>query len=65
MKTNCSMNDVSQGLESGWRKYYNYSCQPVDYSRNPVAIRVCMNGRINSKCDCLVFKMLNGIKETK
>lgn len=65
MKTNCSMNYVLQGLESGWRKYYNYSCQPVDYSRNPVAVRVCMNGRINSQYDCLVFKVLNGIKENK
>lgn len=31
----------SQGLEGGWRKHYNYRCQPVDYSRNPVAMRVC------------------------
>lgn len=29
-----------QGLESGWRKYYNFRCQPVDYSTNPIAVRV-------------------------
>lgn len=29
-----------QGLEGGWRKHYNFKCQPVDYSNNPVAIRV-------------------------
>lgn len=31
---------VIEGLEGGWRKYYNYRCQPVDYSRNPVAMRM-------------------------
>ncbi|XP_055321858.1 elongation of very long chain fatty acids protein 7-like [Sitodiplosis mosellana] len=31
---------VVEGLEGGWRKHYNYSCQPVDYSRNPVAMRM-------------------------
>lgn len=30
----------SQGAEGGWRKHYNYRCQPVDYSTNPRAIRV-------------------------
>lgn len=29
-----------QGLEGGWRKHYNFRCQPVDYSTNPSAIRV-------------------------
>lgn len=31
---------VLQGLEGGWRKHYNYRCQPVDYTRNPIAMRV-------------------------
>lgn len=31
---------VIEGLEGGWRKHYNFRCQPVDYSNNPVAIRV-------------------------
>uniref|UniRef100_A0A182P528 Elongation of very long chain fatty acids protein n=1 Tax=Anopheles epiroticus TaxID=199890 RepID=A0A182P528_9DIPT len=31
---------VYEGIEGGWRKHYNYSCQPVDYSRNPVAMRM-------------------------
>lgn len=29
-----------QGLEGGWRKHYNFRCQPVDYSTNPNAMRV-------------------------
>lgn len=29
-----------QGLEGGWRKHYNFRCQPVDYSTNPSAMRV-------------------------
>ena len=31
---------VWEGLEGGWRKHYNFRCQPVDYSDNPVALRV-------------------------
>ncbi|XP_055698226.1 elongation of very long chain fatty acids protein 7-like isoform X2 [Phlebotomus papatasi] len=31
---------VYEGLESGWRKYYNFRCQPVDYSKNPIAMRM-------------------------
>lgn len=31
---------LKQGLEGGWRKHYNYRCQPVDYTRNPIAMRV-------------------------
>lgn len=31
---------VIEGLEGGWRKHYNFRCQPVDYSNNPVAIRM-------------------------
>lgn len=44
--THCSMivyvllSHSKQGLEGGWRKHYNYRCQPVDYTRNPIAMRV-------------------------
>lgn len=31
---------VIEGLEGGWRKHYNYRCQPVDYTRNPIAMRM-------------------------
>ncbi|KAL7016251.1 hypothetical protein ACKWTF_009976 [Chironomus riparius] len=31
---------VIEGLEGGWRKHYNFRCQPVDYSTNPSAIRM-------------------------
>ncbi|ETN64723.1 elongase [Anopheles darlingi] len=31
---------VYEGIEGGWRKHYSYTCQPVDYSRNPVALRM-------------------------
>ncbi|CRK89409.1 CLUMA_CG003158, isoform A [Clunio marinus] len=31
---------VIEGLEGGWRKHYNFRCQPVDYSTNPNAIRM-------------------------
>lgn len=31
---------VVEGLEGGWRKHYNFRCQPVDYSTNPSAIRI-------------------------
>lgn len=34
---------VIEGLEGGWRKHYNFRCQPVDYSANPLAIRVKIN----------------------
>lgn len=29
-----------EGLNSGWLTEYNIHCQPIDYSDNPVAIRV-------------------------
>jgi elongation of very long chain fatty acids protein 7 len=29
-----------QGLEGGWWNGYSFRCQPVDYSRNPMAMRV-------------------------
>nr|CAD7434096.1 unnamed protein product [Timema monikensis] len=28
------------GLMSGWLKDYSYKCQPIDYSDNPIALRV-------------------------
>lgn len=31
---------VWEGLEGGWRRDYSYRCQPVDYTDNPVAMRV-------------------------
>jgi len=31
---------VLQGLQAGWLWDYSYTCQPVDYSNNPVALRV-------------------------
>ncbi|KAG5672920.1 hypothetical protein PVAND_003008 [Polypedilum vanderplanki] len=31
---------VVEGLEGGWRKHYNFRCQPVDYSTNPIAMRM-------------------------
>ncbi|XP_058054557.1 elongation of very long chain fatty acids protein 7 [Anopheles bellator] len=31
---------VYEGIEGGWRKHYSYRCQPVDYSPNPVAMRM-------------------------
>jgi len=27
---------------SGWLLDYSYKCQPVDYSHNPTALRVCI-----------------------
>nr|CAD7420799.1 unnamed protein product [Timema poppensis] len=29
-----------EGLMSGWLKDYSYKCQPIDYSDNPIALRV-------------------------
>ena len=31
---------ILQCLMGGWLFHYSYKCQPVDYSDNPVAIRV-------------------------
>lgn len=31
---------VNEGLQGGWGGEYNFFCQPVDYSDNPMAIRV-------------------------
>ncbi|XP_063705645.1 very long chain fatty acid elongase 7-like [Culicoides brevitarsis] len=31
---------VYEGLEGGWRKHYNFTCEPVDYSDNPRAVRM-------------------------
>lgn len=31
---------VYEGLEGGWRKHYNFTCELVDYSDNPLAMRV-------------------------
>nr|CAD7267403.1 unnamed protein product [Timema shepardi] len=31
---------VYEGLMSGWLKDYSYKCQPIDYSDNPIALRV-------------------------
>lgn len=31
---------VYEGLEAGWRKHYSFTCQPVDYSDDPLAVRV-------------------------
>ncbi|KDR12083.1 elongation of very long chain fatty acids protein AAEL008004-like [Zootermopsis nevadensis] len=31
---------VHEGLQSGWLSNYSYRCQPVDYSTNPLAIRM-------------------------
>lgn len=39
----CLLNSDLQGLEGGWRKHYNYRCQPVDYTRNPIAMRVSIS----------------------
>lgn len=33
---------VYEGTESGWRKHYSYTCQPVDYSDDPLAMRVSL-----------------------
>lgn len=34
--------DFLQGLEGGWAKHYNFRCQPVDYTYDPVAMRVSL-----------------------
>lgn len=45
-----------QGLEGGWRKHYNFRCQPVDYSTNPTAMRViCLQMRLSSPYSTDVF----------
>lgn len=31
---------VIEGLEGGWRKHYNFRCQPVDYTTNSTALRM-------------------------
>ncbi|XP_071452337.1 very long chain fatty acid elongase AAEL008004-like [Hetaerina americana] len=31
---------VWEGLQGGWLHHYNLKCQPVDYSNNPVAMRM-------------------------
>lgn len=31
---------VHEGLQAGWLRDYSYRCQPVDYSDNPLALRV-------------------------
>lgn len=35
---------VHEGLEAGWRKHYNFMCEPVDYTNDPRAIRVSSLG---------------------
>ncbi|XP_076686855.1 very long chain fatty acid elongase AAEL008004 [Andrena cerasifolii] len=36
-----SMYLVYEGLNSGWLGDYNFYCQPVDYSNDPQALRMC------------------------
>lgn len=31
---------VYEGLQAGWLRDYSYRCQPVDYSNNPLALRM-------------------------
>ncbi|XP_067008093.2 very long chain fatty acid elongase AAEL008004 [Anabrus simplex] len=31
---------VGEGLQAGWLNHYSYKCQPVDYSDNPLAMRM-------------------------
>lgn len=33
---------VYEGLEAGWRKYYSFTCQPVDYTDDPLSVRVSL-----------------------
>lgn len=40
---------VYEGLEGGWRKHYNFTCELVDYSDNPIAMRVNLNKRVLKK----------------
>lgn len=37
-----------EGVFSGWLYEYSYTCQPVDYSNNPTALRVRMLGAVHS-----------------
>lgn len=46
-----------KGLAGGWLHDYNFSCQPVDYSMNPTAIRVSyLNVYSNSKLHLVICK---------
>ncbi|KAK9731279.1 GNS1/SUR4 family [Popillia japonica] len=46
-----------EGLAGGWLHDYNFSCQPVDYSMNPTAIRVSyLNVYSNSKLHLVICK---------
>ena len=38
----CSVCVCWQSLMGGWLQYYSFKCQPVDYSDNPIAIRVSL-----------------------
>lgn len=48
---------VVEGLEGGWRKHYNFTCQLVDYTDNPLAIRV--SSIICALCMCILKLNLN------
>ncbi|CAD1469485.1 unnamed protein product, partial [Heterotrigona itama] len=48
-----------EGLMSGWLYEYNYRCQPVDYSNNPLSIRMA-NG-VHFYMMCKLIEMLDTV----
>lgn len=50
---------VVEGLEGGWRQYYSYKCQPVDYSSDPVALR--MAGAVWGYYICKIIELLDTV----
>uniref|UniRef100_A0A1Q3G597 Elongation of very long chain fatty acids protein n=2 Tax=Culex tarsalis TaxID=7177 RepID=A0A1Q3G597_CULTA len=50
---------VYEGIMGGWNGVYNWRCQPVDYSRDPIAMR--MAGAVWAYYICKVVELLDTV----
>lgn len=50
---------VYEGIMGGWNGKYNWRCEPVDYSRDPVALR--MAGAVWAYYICKVIELLDTV----
>lgn len=50
---------VYEGVQGGWNGYYDWKCQPVDYTRDPIAMR--MAGAVWLYYICKVVELLDTV----
>ncbi|XP_034191090.1 very long chain fatty acid elongase 7 isoform X2 [Osmia lignaria lignaria] len=50
---------VYEGLMAGWGGQYSYRCQPVDYSNNPMALRIARGVHLYYLCK--LFELLDTV----